>query len=288
MTAKDPMPLATGEQSVQAPTELASRIVSALVLAAIALALTYAGPWPFAVLVAVGGLVTAWEWGRLVRGPQLDVTLVVHGAAVVAAALLATAGSLQQALLALAAGVLTAGVLGLRTGTARWSALGVVYLGAAAASAVLIRGDAVFGWQAILFLFAIVWCTDTAAFAVGRTLGGPKLAPRISPGKTWSGFLGGLAAAALVGLGAAWLIGGTSPVLLALVALALSLLAQLGDLAESGIKRAFGAKDASHLIPGHGGLLDRIDSFVFAVVGAALLGMARDGMHPGQALLMWP
>jgi phosphatidate cytidylyltransferase len=163
----------------------------------------------------------------------------------------------------------------------------VYYAGIPAISLVWIRGDEQFGWLAILYLFAIVWTTDTAAYIFGRAIGGPKLAPRVSPKKTWSGFLGGAICAALVGsLFGAWM-GETDLVKLASLSLVLAVAAQLGDLGESAMKRIFGTKDSSGLIPGHGGVLDRIDGLIFVAFTAALLSWALDPSRPGRALLIW-
>jgi phosphatidate cytidylyltransferase len=140
----------------------------------------------------------------------------------------------------------------------------------------------------MLFLFAIVWSTDIAAYFVGRLVGGPRLLPRVSPKKTWSGALGGLAAAVLAAIVLAKLAGLAAPFTLAVVAAFLSSLAQAGDLFESLLKRKFGAKDSSHLIPGHGGLMDRLDGFVFAAALAAVIGILRGGLEaPAQGLLIW-
>ncbi len=138
----------------------------------------------------------------------------------------------------------------------------------------------------MLFVLAVAWTTDTASYVGGRLLGGPKLAPRISPKKTWSGFIVGTLTPALVGYGFATYLGGTSAWRLALVSVGLALACQIGDLLESAVKRHFGAKDMSQLIPGHGGLFDRIDSLLLASVVAALIAL-RDLPAPGAGLLIW-
>ena len=137
------------------------------------------------------------------------------------------------------------------------------------------------GWGNVLFVLLVVWATDIGAYLVGRMIGGPKLAPRLSPGKTWSGAAGGLACSLAVGLGAA-LISGTpfGPALA--VAAGLSVAAQAGDLLESGMKRHFGVKDSGRLIPGHGGLLDRLDGLLAAAPVAALLAAAL-----GRGVELW-
>ena len=148
-----------------------------------------------------------------------------------------------------------------------------------------IRSDEPWGFAAILFLVAAVAATDVAAFFAGRTLGGPKLAPAISPNKTWSGFIGGITAAALTGAVAAHLFGG-NPMTLALTGLALGVIAQGGDLAESALKRRFGVKDASNLIPGHGGFMDRVDGLIAAAIAAAVLASLINPAHPAAALVL--
>ncbi len=275
----------TGEKR---PNELMLRVNSALVLVTVTLLLTYSGAVSFAVLIAVFTALMAWEWGRLIRGRGLDEAFAVQVSASALAALLAAYGMVGAALSLIL--IATAAVFALRRLTddaqkAWWSAAGVYYAGFPAIAMIWLRGDPVDGWHAILFLFIIVWTTDTAAFVFGRLLGGPRLAPRISPKKTWSGLLGGLFAAGVAGMLYAHSIG-ASTLALGAVAACLALLAQLGDLGESALKRLFGWKDSSGLIPGHGGVLDRLDGLVAASIAAACLAWAIDPRHPGAALLM--
>jgi phosphatidate cytidylyltransferase len=171
----------------------------------------------------------------------------------------------------------------------RWVMAGVVYAGALLIAPVLLRGDPQLGFFAIVFLFGIVWATDILGYFTGRAVGGPKLAPAISPGKTWAGAVGGTAAAVVVGYAGSRYAGiDTDPVALTMVAGALSIVAQAGDLLESWIKRQFDAKDAGHIIPGHGGVMDRLDGFWAAAVVAALIGVLRGGLDaPAQGLLLW-
>ncbi|MDX2265709.1 MAG: phosphatidate cytidylyltransferase [Hyphomicrobiales bacterium] len=270
------------------PNELMLRVNSALILVTLTLLLAYAGPVSFAVLIAVFGALMAWEWGRLVRGRGLDEAFAVQVGGCGAAALLAAYQMVGVALLIII--ITTAAVFALRRTTddaekAWWSAAGVYYIGLPAIALIWLRGDPTDGWGAILFLFVVVWTTDSAAFVFGRLIGGPKLAPRISPKKTWAGLFGALLAAGVAGALFAIPIGGSS-LALAGVAVLLSLAAQLGDLAESAMKRLFGFKDTSGLIPGHGGVLDRMDGLVAASVAAAALAWAVDPGHPGAALLM--
>jgi phosphatidate cytidylyltransferase len=169
-----------------------------------------------------------------------------------------------------------------------WCAAGLVYAAALLIAPVLLRRDASFGFAAILFLFVIVWLTDITAYFVGRAAGGPKLMPRVSPNKTWSGAIAGTVASMIGGVIVAsqFDIGGLAAA--AVVAFVLSVVSQVGDLAESAVKRQFNAKDASQLIPGHGGLMDRLDGFVAAAVAGVLIGTAHGGFDaPARGLMVW-
>ncbi|HTM72193.1 MAG TPA: phosphatidate cytidylyltransferase, partial [Pseudolabrys sp.] len=148
--------------------------------------------------------------------------------------------------------------------------------------------DAQLGMTAIFLLFAIVWTTDIVGYFAGRAIGGPKLAPSISPKKTWSGAIAGLVVAVLiVVLASRFVPHAKISVLVALTTL-LSIVSQAGDLAESALKRRFDAKDASQIIPGHGGVMDRLDGFWAATLCAAIIGVARGGFaEPGRGLLIW-
>ncbi len=169
-----------------------------------------------------------------------------------------------------------------------WVTAGIGYAGCMVLAPILLRADAAYGLSAMLLLFAIVWSTDVCAYFAGRAIGGPKLAPLISPKKTWAGAIAGTAGAILVAVAVAGLLGHLDKGTIAVVALLLSIMAQLGDLLESWIKRKFGAKDASHLIPGHGGVMDRLDGFWAAAVAGCLVGMLRGGFdNPARGLLVW-
>jgi phosphatidate cytidylyltransferase len=187
-----------------------------------------------------------------------------------------------------AIGVLAAGAVARlvwptgRPGHRVWGAVGTFWIGAPCVALLWLASDPTFGRATILWLFTLVWATDSAAYLVGRWVGGPRLAPRWSPKKTWSGAIGGIAAAGLVGAITAKMLGISmlSPVFW--VSMGLSVVAQFGDLAESAAKRHFGVKDSSGLIPGHGGLLDRLDGMLTALVAAAILALAR-----GASPVMW-
>jgi len=262
---------------------LRSRLVWGTALAVVALALTYAGPIPFALFVLVVALFVGWEWGRMVRGVSADVAFFVQAIAVAAAVALTTAGyaALAVAVIVTAAIILIPLVFGRG---ARLSALGAFYVGLPSISLIWLRHDAHYGLLAALLIFAVVWSSDIAAYAAGRAIGGPKLWPRISPNKTWAGLLGGATACVIAGAVFAGLID-ASPLRLGLIALGLSLIAQAGDLGESALKRLFGFKDASSLIPGHGGFMDRMDSIVAVAVAAGMIAFAINPHAPAQALL---
>lgn len=168
-----------------------------------------------------------------------------------------------------------------------WLVAGGLYAAATLVAPLMLRTDPAYGFKALLLLFAIVWMTDVMGYVVGRVFGGPKLWPAVSPNKTWSGAVGGIAGAVAAGLVVA-AFGMLALMPIAFLAMILSMVAQCGDLFESAVKRRFGAKDTSHLIPGHGGLMDRLDGFIAAALVAAAIGVVRGGpgaVAPG--LLVW-
>jgi phosphatidate cytidylyltransferase len=262
---------------------LRNRLIWGSALAAVALALACAGLIPFGALVLVVALFVSWEWGRMVRRVSTDAAFFVQAVAVTAAVVLTAAGYavLAVAIIVTAAIILVPLVFGRG---ARLSALGAFYVGLPSISLVWLRQDSPNGLLAILLIFAVVWSSDIAAYAAGRAIGGPKLWPSISPNKTWAGLIGGATACVLAGAVFAAIIE-ASPLRLGLIALALGLIAQAGDLAESALKRLFGLKDASSLIPGHGGFMDRMDSIVAVAVAAGMIAFALDPHAPAQALL---
>jgi phosphatidate cytidylyltransferase len=267
-------------------SEVLLRIASAIVLAALALGAAIASPWSFLILIILCGIIVAWEWGRLVRGEGLDRIAILEATAVAAVAILLTLKRADLAALALAVAAVAVALLSRSSGRSAWSLSGLLYAALPAAALAFLRSDPSLGAIAVLYLFAVAWTTDTASYGAGRLIGGPKFAPRISPRKTWSGFIVGTLTPALVGYAFALALKGTSAWRLALVSVALALACQLGDLLESAVKRHFGAKDMSQLIPGHGGLLDRIDGLLIAAILASLIAL-RDSANPGRGLLIW-
>jgi phosphatidate cytidylyltransferase len=264
-------------------SDLWLRALSALVLAALAFGLAWAGVLPFAALVLAVALIMSWEWSKVVRGAGLDISLIVHGLSVAAAVALAAFGFAALGVAVLLIGTII--VLALEFGAhPLFSAAGVMYTGLPAVALLWLRSNEPQGFSAVLFIVLVVAATDTAAYAFGRLIGGPRLASAISPNKTWSGLVGGLSAAAIMAGAFASFTGG-AVLALALTGLLMGLVAQAGDLAESAMKRAFNVKDASQLLPGHGGFMDRMDGIVSVTVAAAFAALFLDPQSPAAALL---
>ena len=265
--------------------DLLPRALSGAVLVVIALGTAVlGGPWFAAVWWGVS-LAIVWEWQTIVGGASYVWRLCLGGAALSLTAALTFAEHPGAALLALGAGSLLVALCAVAP-KRLLSGAGVLYAGALLVSVLLLRHSASFGLQSILWLFAVVWGTDIMAYFGGRLIGGPKLWERVSPSKTWSGFLVGVTSGALAGLAVAPASGPYPQDFV--VGLMAGALAQAGDLFESSLKRHFGAKDSSRLIPGHGGAMDRLDGFLTATVAAAVLGVARFGVDtPGAGLFRW-
>jgi phosphatidate cytidylyltransferase len=268
-------------------SELALRVCSALVLVPLAIGTAYLGGLPFVVFWGAAAMGVLWEWTSLVAGSDRRSALMIGGASLVLALALVVADHPLAAVIVLA--ISTLGAAALAPAERRtWVAGGIPYAGAIGVAPIMLRSDNEHGFWAVMLLFAVVWTTDIAAYFAGRAVGGPKLMPHVSPNKTWSGAVGGLAAAVVVAVAVAKVADLPGLLAIAMLAVVLSVLAQAGDLFESFLKRKFGAKESSHLIPGHGGLMDRLDGFVAASVAAALIGLARGGFEaPGRGLLVW-
>lgn len=265
------------------------RLVSAAILIPVALAVVALGGRVFAAFAGLVVLLMAWEWVRLSTGGPLRAGDAGLGAGLAAAAVLAACGEAAGALLAGAAGAIVSGLLAARRarrGRADgfWLALGGTYITAALTASVWLRGQPG-GYDGFMWLLLLVWSTDTGAYACGRLIGGPAFAPRFSPNKTWAGVAGGVVAA----VGAGWLaaevgfrpavLGVTGPLWIWAVLFAAAV--HSGDILESAAKRHFGIKDSSGLIPGHGGVLDRLDGFLLAVSVAALIALLHAGAGGG-------
>ena len=280
------LPPGDGEPLPRPASELMKRVVSAFVLALAALATAWIGGLPFLLVWTAAAVAVWWEWTGITKAEPRPLVAGVGAAAILC---MAVALALDAAAIAFVCAVIGAGVAMASVQTSRtWAGAGVIYAAATLIAAVMLRGDPALGLVAILWLFAVVWAQDTGAYFAGRLIGGPKLAPSISPSKTWSGAAGGT----IAGVAA-----GTMVVLLAAVelramhfaiAFVIVVAAMLGDLLESWIKRRFGAKDSGTLIPGHGGVMDRLDGFIIAAAVALAIGLMRGGTgNPAAGLLLW-
>jgi phosphatidate cytidylyltransferase len=279
----------------QENNNFARRAASALILAPVAIAAAALGGWAFIIACVIAAGLVLWEWSFLVTR-RADSRILVPGlAALLVAAVLTQSGQPAAAVAALAIGALIAGATVAAIPRADpektspvWAATGAVYAGIAFIGPAVLRGDPEKGFAALLFLFATVWATDISAYLAGRSLGGPLLWPQLSPRKTWAGAIGGACGGVAAGAFVAYATVGTKPLVAGVLALILSIAAQGGDLFESWVKRRFGAKDAGTLIPGHGGMMDRIDGFLAAALLALVLGSLRLGMAASaRGLLVW-
>lgn len=265
-------------------SDLGKRVVSGVLIGAVALLMLYWSARSFALLMTLIAIAMSWEWGRIVRGGA-DTATAVNIVAIVAAATLTATGLAGLGLATTLIGAIAVAVLMFGTQTSALSGAGVLYTGVPIVALGWLREDEPLGFMAALFVILTVVVTDIAAYFVGRSVGGPKLWSQVSPNKTWSGLIGGITAAAIAGVLFHRLTGSGSVYWLAVLGFTLGLIAQAGDLAESALKRHFGIKDASGLIPGHGGFMDRMDGIVMAGIGAALIAFAIDAYAPARALL---
>jgi phosphatidate cytidylyltransferase len=269
--------------------DLLVRTASAVVLIPAVIACVWVGGELFVGFTALLGCLIAHEWARIVHagsGPQY----VLHMAAGLAGSLITQYGG---------AGLAVAMIVALAVGSALlvrfgdrprspWSYLGIFYVGLPVMALVILRQDPVEGFAAIMWVFLIVWGADILAYFAGRIIGGPKLAPRISPKKTWAGLAGAIVGSALASLVFAHFRGLNGWPALVFLAAGLAPVEQGGDLFESAVKRYYGVKDSGHIIPGHGGIIDRVDGLIAVVIIAGLIGWSRDhGLGAAHGLLLW-
>lgn len=267
------------------PSDLLPRVASAIVMVAAALFTLWSGGVWFQIFWLAAAAMVVWEWQAMIGAPRRFARVLIGAAAVAAAAAFTVNLALQAALAAAIAGALAAAVVAGRD-KAVWAGAGVLYACALVIAVTLLRESEFIGFVGVLWLFAVVWTTDVMAYFGGRLIGGPKLWPRVSPSKTWAGFLTGCACGALAGLAVAPTGSSVAPV--AVLSLLAAIASQGGDLLESSIKRRFGVKDSGALIPGHGGVMDRLDGFIAAAALAAVVGFARAGFaSPAAALFFW-
>jgi phosphatidate cytidylyltransferase len=261
------------------------RVIAALVLAPVAIAIAYAGGFLWTLLVTLAAIGLYVEWLIVIGAGRRPRVTAAGALALAAAGACLGAGRLDAALPVLAIGLLV--VAAISPEQRWWTIAGFCYAVVAEVASVLLRQDPEEGFVALMFVLLVVWATDIGGYFAGRGIGGPKLWPRVSPKKTWAGAVGGFVGSLVVAAGFAAF--GLGPVALLLVLGAvLSVVSQFGDLFESAVKRRFGVKDSSHLIPGHGGLMDRLDGFVAAVAVAAIFGFLRGGADGvGRGLMVW-
>ncbi|HWA49906.1 MAG TPA: phosphatidate cytidylyltransferase [Dongiaceae bacterium] len=281
-------------------TNLQKRLISAAVLLPLVTAAIYFGHPLFTLFIAAFAAAAAWEWARIVANRKVagQVT-AVPTASTDRWGLSATLGVVTAALAVLLAGfggyaglaliaVAVGGIATFASGVFRdsklaaWSLLGVLYVAIPATALVLVRNDPEWGMATLLWIIALVVAADTGGYIAGRSIGGPKLAPRISPNKTWAGLGGAVAGAALIGFLTGFIVNHTNVWLLVPLSAVLGIVEQAGDLVESALKRHFGVKDASHIIPGHGGVLDRVDGLLAVAVAVLLIGV-----WAGRSVLTW-
>jgi phosphatidate cytidylyltransferase len=279
----DPATAGDGEQGLK--SNLALRVMAALVLIPLALGAAWFGGWFWLGLATITVIGLFGEWLMIV-GNLRPLVLLWGFLSLAGAGFSLGIDNLEIANLCVALGLFAMFLFSARQHRS-WSAIGLAYTAAALFAAVLIRRDAAYGFIALIFVFAVVWLTDILGYFVGRGVGGPKLWIRVSPKKTWAGAIGGLVGS--IAFAAAFSAAGygkLGPMLL--LGTVISVISQLGDLFESALKRQFGVKDSSHIIPGHGGLLDRLDGFMAAIIAAAVIGYLRSGTGSiGQGLLVW-
>jgi phosphatidate cytidylyltransferase len=254
------------------------RILSALVLIPIAIGAAALGGWTFVVLVALAAVLMAYEWDHMSGGEGLGAIGLLSAAVAVVALVLAGLALYLPALVAMVVGAAVAALLAaLRRRPPTWPALGVLYVCLPCIILVWLRAAPEGGRETVFWIFLLVWATDIGAYFAGRGIGGPRMAPRISPGKTWAGLAGGMVCAALAGAGFGLLSGASRLGALAAMSAVLAGVSQAGDLAESAVKRRFGVKDSGKIIPGHGGVLDRLDGLLFATTGVGALALFGGG-----------
>jgi phosphatidate cytidylyltransferase len=267
-------------------SDIGPRLASAAVLIALTATALYFGSYFFSGVVGAVYAGAYREWETMVsRAPLTPVGMVLIGLVALSGLVFPLVGLLGSAIL-----VLIACVVAFTMGREHfvWRAAGLILFGVLIAGAVSMRGETMAGVWAGVYLGTVVWMTDSAAFFTGRQIGGEKLAPGISPSKTWSGALGGLALGAGAGL-AVWTILTDSPWWIGLLlSVSISILGQLGDLSESAVKRHFRIKDSGDLIPGHGGLMDRLDSLTFGIILIFIVGAVHGGFNSvAEGLLYW-
>lgn len=260
------------------------RIITSLILIPSALAAVFTGGWILAAWIAAAGVAMAREWVRIVhREPVIGWRVGLHAVAIFASQALLVLGHMDYAMASIFLAALVGNVVALRNEERSiWTVMGILFIAFPCLAFASLRMLAPFGFETVVWLLCIVWATDSAAYLAGSTFQGPKLAPSISPNKTWAGAIAGLAGGIVVGIALTQVTEFVAHERYVAVCALVSVLTQCGDLAESLMKRTYGVKDASDLIPGHGGALDRLDGLIVATSGVALIASAT-----GHSPLIW-
>ncbi len=269
---------------------LTLRLLSALVLVPLAVTVVYFGAWPLAGFLGLVGVLMLFEWYRMALsdGAHMAAFAPVFMVSTVSALLcfyFATNSNWLASILTLGIGSLGSLILSLKKAKtqALWVVAALPYIVFPGIIFIWIRAEVDLGLEIIFWMLFVVWATDSGGYIAGRSIGGWKLAPSISPNKTWAGFFGGIVLSILMGVIAAYLIEDASLQVFVILSAVLSVISQLGDLFESAVKRHFGVKDISGFIPGHGGVLDRMDGLLFVLMAVGLFAFLNDGR-----LLIWP
>lgn len=274
--------------SARSWTDLRPRLVSAVVLGLVVLGLVFSGGVGFRLLCCAASAIVFDEWTSVTGAKRAGRALTFARRALFASLLAFFFDWHVTSLLIVAGAGALIIVADRREHRANWAAGGLVYAAAAGLAPGFLRGDGPEGLAILGLIICVVWATDIFAYFAGRTFGGPKLLPAVSPKKTISGAVGGLLAGILFGAGYAALLTGTLSVQIGAISAILSIVGQAGDLFESWVKRRFGVKDSGRLIPGHGGLMDRIDALIVAAALTWLIGVLAIGFeHPARAFFMF-
>lgn len=266
--------------------DLRPRLISAFFLIAITIFTVWAGGIWFAIFVALGFAGVMMEWEKMIARKPIEMSGIILTVVLALVALVTSIYGFVGTLVPVGVGILI--VIFSSNPHKTWRAGGFLFFSLVIFALITVRGETYLGFAAIFFLGTTVWMTDTGAFFAGRHFGGAKLNPEISPAKTWSGAIGGLIAGSLGGL-FIWMLSTPSPWWIGLfIASAVSVSGQLGDLSESAVKRFFQVKDTGDAIPGHGGLLDRLDSLTFGVLLIFIVGAWHAAPDMAAAgLLVW-
>jgi len=271
----------------RASSELAARTLSAFILSIVTVTVLWSSIWGFTILVTLMAAAMCWEWGRAVRRQDFDAAHAAHILAVTAAIISVALGSFIALFSALIVGIIAVAAVS-KSQHRILSIIGVIYIILPASALIWLRGDSVYGIHVVFFIIFVVASHDTLAMVVGKAIGGPRLWPVVSPNKTWAGVIGGLIASCCAGALFAILSGYPALLWLSGLGCILGLAGLAGDLLESAFKRHHGLRHASALIPGHGGVLDRLDGVLVAAGIAALIGGGLDWHAPAQALMLGP